>query len=126
MAEKGSHFPSERTPQGHEIYVGSMEKSADAKFEEILPWVKEGVIIDWGAGAGPMTDRLSRRFPGSKVIAVDNSHEMIEHMKRRFFGRENVEVIYADVTEFIPPYKIDTSLHISNLHEGFSLSTHKS
>lgn len=124
MTEKASGVPEERPPQGHEIYVGSMEKSADAKFAEIEPWVKEGLIVDWGAGAGPITERLARRFPKSKVLAVDISGDMVKRMRERFKNLDNVEVVDADIANYIPSGKIDTSIHISALHEVYSFNNY--
>lgn len=116
--EASRNIPEERKGQGQDVYVESMEKSADSKFREIEPWVREGVIIDAGAGAGSVTDRLSLRFPGSKIVAIDSSEDMVERMRRRFFGRENIEVVRADVIDF--HRKANTVLHISSNHEVFS------
>lgn len=122
MTEKPAGVISERSGEGQEIYVESMEKSAEAKFKEVEPWVKEGVIVDVGAGAGPITERLSTRFPGSKIVALDISADMVGRLKRRFDGRKNVEIIYGDIDHFRHNEPISTFVNISVFHEDFSFN----
>jgi SAM-dependent methyltransferase len=119
MSEKMVRGLEDRTSKGEEIYIESMEKSADDK-EKIFPYVKEGIIVDMGAGAGPVTERLAVKFPDSKIVAADISPDMIDRLEKRFSGRANVEVVRADARNFEHPEPVDTIIHISNLHEVFS------
>lgn len=52
------------------------------------------VAADLGAGSGFMTEGLLRA--GLKVIAVDQSSNMIKEMRRRFAENENVEYCLGD------------------------------
>jgi SAM-dependent methyltransferase len=119
MSEKMIGGLEDRSQKGEEIYVESMEKSADDK-EKIFPYVKEGIIVDMGAGAGPVTERLLARFPGSKIVAADISFGMIKRLEKRFSGNLDVEIIRADARNFEYPKPVDTIIHISNIHEIFS------
>lgn len=120
MKEKITPELQEREGFGQEIYVNSMELSGPKKLEEIMPWIKEGVILDLCAGAGPITDLLAGEFPESKVVAVDLSSDMVRRMKIRFEGRPNIEVLEGDVTTFSYENPFDTAIFISGLHEVFS------
>lgn len=121
MAEKSTDIIAERHGEGQEIYVDSMELSADSKAKEIFPWVEPGIIVDAGAGAGPLTQRLNKKFDGSRIIAVDNSQDMVGRLKHRFEGNKDIEVILADVRDFDYPEPVNTMIFSSNLHEVFSL-----
>ena len=120
MAEKVGGLPGERNSEGKNIYVESMEKSVESKFNEIAPWVKPGVIIDAAAGAGPLEIPLGEKFTDSKIIAVDIAPDMVDRLKNRFKGKPNIEVVRANVRDYVPSEKADTILHISTLHEVHS------
>lgn len=112
----------DRSQKGQEIYVESMEKSALDK-TRILPFVKQGIIIDMGAGAGPITYLLSNNFPNSKIIAVDNSDDMINRLKKRFLDT-NIEIVQSDARDFKYSEPIDTIILISTVHEIFSFNNY--
>lgn len=113
----------DRTRKGHEIYVFSMEQSAQDK-TRVFPFVREGTIIDIGAGAGPVTQLLCQRFPGSNIVAVDNSSEMLGLLQKRFESNLNVKVVRGDAQTFKYSQKVDTILFISTLHEVFSFNNY--
>src|SRR3990167_3914335 len=100
MAEKVEGLPGERNSEGKNIYVESMEKSVESKFNEIAPWVKPGVIIDAAAGAGPLEIPLGEKFTDSKIIAVDIAPDMVDRLKNRFKGKPNIEVVRANVRDY--------------------------
>lgn len=55
-------------------------------FEDLVSLidVKEGLkVIDLGCGTGELTSRLSEILPGSDILGVDSSPEMLEHAKER-------------------------------------------
>lgn len=120
MAETPGGVLEERQGSGQEIYVKSMELSADAKAAEIFPWVKPGTIVDMGCGAGPLTMRLNKQFSESKILGVDLSEDMVKRLEVRFAGNEKVEIIGADVKDFRYKEPLDTIIFASNLHEIFS------
>src|SRR5947209_5202804 len=47
------------------------------------------IVADIGAGTGYITEGLARR--GLRVVAVDQSEEMLAEMKRKFAGLEGIE-----------------------------------
>ncbi|MCH8007638.1 MAG: methyltransferase domain-containing protein, partial [Chloroflexi bacterium] len=52
-----------------------------APFEDLLAMidVREGMsVIDLGCGPGPLTKRLAGELPGSDVLGIDSSAEMLE------------------------------------------------
>lgn len=115
----------ERTGVGQEKYVGSMEKSAETKADEIDPWISsDGDILDYGAGAGPLTDILSQRHPDKKFVAIDLSDDMVGRMKERFKDRENVSVVKADIRDYIHEKPFGTVMAPSVFHELFSFNNY--
>jgi len=113
----------DRTARGQEIYIESMEKSAMDKLR-IFSFIKEGIIVDMGAGAGAISALLLRHFPESKTVAVDNSPDMIRRLKKRFDNNSQVEIIKDGLTSFRYKSKVDTILFISVLHELFSFNNY--
>src|SRR5690349_5682715 len=62
-------------------------------------------ILDLGAGTGTGTFGLLRRFTGAHAVAVDQSEEMLERLRRRaeHLGLANrVETLGADLDEGVP------------------------
>ncbi len=111
----------ERSLEGQEIYVSSMEKSAQEKLR-VFPYVKSGIIVDMGAGAGPVTELLTHKFGDSKILAVDIAPTMVRRLKERFQGNPKVEVIEAKAEGFSYPTEVDSVLFVSTLHEVFSFN----
>lgn len=115
----------ERSGGGQEKYVSSMERSAETKANELEPWLSsEGDILDYGAGAGPLTDIFSKRHPDRKFVAIDLSDDMFNRMKERFKGRENVTVIQADIRDYIHNKPFGTVMATSVFHELFSFNNY--
>jgi len=124
MAERIVKTLEERSPEGQKIYETSMELSAGDK-ERIRPFINsDGDILDLGAGAGPITQRLRIWFPDSHVVALDQSGYMIKRLSQRFAGDPNVEVVQADAREFRRPKPFSTIVAISFFHEVFSGSNY--
>ena len=59
----------EHTTEGFVVYAEDMEKSGAEK-ERLLPYVKEGIILEIGCGAGTVTELLSKHFPKSTITEV--------------------------------------------------------
>jgi trans-aconitate 2-methyltransferase len=60
------------------------QKERSAPFEDLLSLVKvrPGVqAIDLGCGTGELTRRLADRLPGSQVLGIDSSPEMLERAR---------------------------------------------
>jgi trans-aconitate 2-methyltransferase len=57
-------------------------------------------VLDAGAGTGVVTALLADRLPRGRVIALDAAPQMVEFARQRFEGRDNVEVVQADLYDF--------------------------
>ena len=66
-------------------------------------------VLDLGCGWGAFTIHAAARFPGSRFVAVSNSHAQGETVRRRAAeaGLTNVEVHTADVLAFEPEGHFD-------------------
>ncbi len=107
----------DRGPRGYEAYAAGMEASASEK-AKLLPLVRPGVIAEIGCGTGTVLALLRRAFPGSRLIGVDLSAEMLRRCRARF---PDVELLRGDATEPIfEDASLDTLVLCSTLHEVFS------
>ena len=109
-----------RTKKGTEVYLQGCERSAPEK-AKILPFVKEGVIVEMGCGGGTVLELLSKAFPNSRIEGFDISPEFVRRAKRRKYSNENVEVFVGDATKMLKkPESCDTVIFCSVLHEIYS------
>lgn len=78
--------------------------------------VQEGAtIIDFGCGIGYFSIPLTKLVGKSgKVIAIDESTEMIDELRKRAIGLSNIEIIKSDK---IGHNKVDIILLVNILHE---------
>lgn len=113
----------ERSSQGQDFYISSMEKSAKEK-TRVFPFVREGIIVDMGAGAGPVTELLTQKFPQSRIVAVDYDDDMIARLQGRFQNNPRVKIVKADARDFSFPEPVNTLLFVSVLHEIFSFTNY--
>ena len=75
-----------RWDQMRETFFSNNVRKAAVKAVQVRP---DSVAADVGAGTGFMTEELLRQ--GLRVIAVDQSSEMIAMMKKRFGGSDKVD-----------------------------------
>ncbi|GGK85496.1 trans-aconitate 2-methyltransferase [Mangrovihabitans endophyticus] len=61
-------------------------------------------VVDLGCGSGELTAGLGRRWPGSRIVGVDSSAEMIRAARARP-GRCAYEV--GDLRDFVPAPDVD-------------------
>src|SRR5712664_1245025 len=65
------------------------------------------LVLDLGAGAGLISERLARR--GCRVLAIEYDPVLAAYLNARFAGVETVRVIHADALDVqMPrqPYKV--------------------
>lgn len=62
----------------------------------------EDVVLEVGPGVGNLTAELLER--ASRVVVVEKSPDMLEVLRRRFRGRENLEIVEGDFLELEPPH----------------------
>ncbi len=63
------------------VQYEKFKKERAAPFEDLLAMidVREGMsVIDLGCGPGPLTKRLADELPGSDVLGIDSSEEMLK------------------------------------------------
>jgi cyclopropane-fatty-acyl-phospholipid synthase len=74
-------------------------------------------VLELGCGWGSLTLWMAERHPGSTITAVSNSESQREHIlaeaARR--GLPNVEVLTADVSDFVPPGVYDRVVSVEML-----------
>ncbi|WP_116246593.1 class I SAM-dependent methyltransferase [Nocardiopsis sp. FIRDI 009] len=59
-------------------------------------------VLDVGSGPGAITCLLARRFPGARVVAVDQSEPLLEHARSRAEEQgvgDRVDVLRADLPD---------------------------
>jgi len=56
-------------------------------------------IVDVGCGCGDFTLGLIKNFPGSSVVAVDGSLEMLKHAKQKTKSFSNISFLHTIISE---------------------------
>lgn len=77
-------------------------------------------VVDYGDGSGVLSIPLVRSLPGGTVYAVDESPEMLEHLRRRLgeTDRANVHVrLIRNNTLDLSARSVDRVLAVNLLHE---------
>lgn len=68
--------------------------------EAILDWAADGLapalVADLGAGTGTGTRLLARRFPEAALVAIDQSDEMLDHLRASYDG-DRLGTVTADL-----------------------------
>jgi SAM-dependent methyltransferase len=112
----------DHTAEGLLVYAKGMEKSVSEK-EKLLPYVKEGIILEIGCGAGTVIELLSRNFPKSTVIGIDNSKQMVLLASEKEYFNLNVAILQGEaINKQFKNGSIDTIIMSSVLHEVYSYS----
>ncbi len=65
-----------------------------------VDWTTAKVIVELGAGTGPITDEVSRRLrPHTRFLAIERDADFARILKERFAKSPNVEIIEGDVRD---------------------------
>lgn len=59
--------------------------------------LSERTVIEIGPGRGALTDRLVDR--AGRLIAIEVDRDLVQHLRARYAGRPNVEIVEADVLQ---------------------------
>ncbi len=71
-----------------------------------INWQNARVIVELGAGTGPITDQIIRRLkPHTMFVAIERDPDFAKILQRRFSGHKNVEIVQADVRDLDPVLK---------------------
>ena len=71
-------------------------------------------ILDLGCGWGSLSIWMATRYPNSEIVSVSNSKPQRDFIlaQCRKLDLRNVEVITADVNDFVPPGRFDRVLSV--------------
>jgi len=65
-----------------------------------INWDKAKVIVELGAGTGPITDQIIKRLkPHTKFIAIERDRDFAKILQQRFACHKNVVIVQADVRD---------------------------
>jgi len=85
------------------LHIASITPSSRALSEAVVAninWERAEVIVELGAGTGPITEAiLSRARPSCRVIAIERDPDFISVLKRRFAGQSNLEIVESPVRD---------------------------
>jgi len=90
----------------------------DGAVTDLLELTGAETVLDYGAGTGRISLVLAERLPKGRVVAVDESPEMIVHLSERLASVSNAEVI--EITGNAVPLddgSVDRVLAVNLLHE---------
>src|SRR4051794_27910138 len=65
-----------------------------------IPWASARVIVELGAGTGPITKVLAERaHPDCRVVVLERDPDFARILRERFAGRPNFDVVEGDVRD---------------------------
>jgi len=65
-----------------------------------IDWTRPNVILELGAGTGPITRELAERADGrGRLLIVERDPDFLKLLRERFGDRPNMEVIEGDVRD---------------------------
>lgn len=95
--------------------------------EEVLDWVAQHVrgaprtVADIGAGTGPGSRLLGRRFPSARIVAIDRSASRLERLRATAGApglSDRIRTVQADLDTAWPDVgAVDLGWAASSLHE---------
>ena len=89
-----------------------------AKLVELLALDGGETVVDYGAGTGRAAVALAPALPRGRVIAVDESDEMLEHLRGRLDGLANASAVRIAGNRLdMDPGGADRVLAVNLLHE---------
>jgi SAM-dependent methyltransferase len=91
----------------------------ERRSERIIPFVKEGKIIELGCGYGATLSVLSKHFPHSVIVGLDINEDDLKKINERNLG--NIIPIKGDILqEVFLESTFDTAIFKFALHEVYS------
>ncbi len=96
------------------------DEEAPSKAIALLDLKPNAVIADIGAGSGYYSFRIAKKYPSSKVFAVDIQQEMLNYVSRKAAAEKvtNVTPHLGSIKSIqMPPETIDAALFVDAYHE---------
>ncbi len=100
-------------------YTWLMDAALEAKAHSIGPYLgaleENAVIVDAGSGTGKLAELFAKMFRGSKVYALDMSHELLD---RATEGQSLIKPVFGNVLEQnFPDNALDVKYFSTSGHE---------
>ncbi len=96
----------------------SSKHLARATISEIN-WDTARVIVELGAGTGPITDQVIKRLkPHTHFLAIERDADLFRLLAKRFENLKNVEVVKADVRDLETVLKSRGIKHVDAFISG--------
>jgi phospholipid N-methyltransferase len=87
----------------HGVTIASVWPSSPALSKATIKqidWAKAKVIVELGAGTGPITEQIIRRLqPHTTFISIERDADFAKILQRRFAGHANVHIVQGDVRD---------------------------
>lgn len=104
-------------------YGTQMDASLQQKLDDLLKWVKPGLIVDKGCGTGKLLVELAKVFPDSGFVGVDLSREFLRMSDENTYAAEDVSLQFGNIIEQnVPTGTASTIVFSSVTHEIYSYS----
>jgi nicotinamide mononucleotide adenylyltransferase/SAM-dependent methyltransferase len=104
-------------------YGAQMDASLQQKLDDLLKWIKPGLIVDKGCGTGKLLVALSKIFPASAFVGVDLSREFLRMCDENTYAAEDVSLLFGNIIERnVEPGTASTVVFSSVTHEIYSYS----
>ena len=85
---------------------------------ELLALAGDELVVDYGAGTGRVAVATAAALPDGRVLAMDESEEMLAHLRERLSGLPNAEpLLIADNSVPLDDGAADRVLAVNLLHE---------
>lgn len=81
--------------------VGAVAPSSPVLSQAMLNAIEddgEGMIVELGAGTGPITKRLSEQFPAERLMIIERDANMARHLRGKF---PDLTVLTADARHIL-------------------------
>jgi phospholipid N-methyltransferase len=84
-----------------------------------IDWTKAKVIVELGAGTGPITDEIIKRIkPHTTFIAIERDKDFAKILQQRFSEHKNVHIVQADVRDLDAVLKSRGIKHVDAFISG--------
>jgi trans-aconitate 2-methyltransferase len=81
-----------------------------------VPLESPRAIVDLGCGTGNVTRILGERWPGARIVGVDNSPQMLDEARAAFAGDPRFTFVAADLARWQPEAPVDLVYSNAALH----------